>query len=109
MRRAVVLLAAVVLLLSVSAASAQSGGTVETVSGAVSMAPDGGYDLSWWTVDGGGGTLSDGASGYTLSGTACQPDAATWQGDGYALAGGFWGGTLPVAYAVYLPLVLRAY
>jgi len=67
-----------------------------------------GYDLSWWTVDGGGGTLSDASSGYTLSGTAGQPDAANWQGQGYSLAGGFWGGAV-VEYLVYLPLVLRGY
>jgi hypothetical protein len=63
-----------------------------------------GYDLSWWTVDGGGGMLSGG--GYTLGGTAGQPDAAMWTGGGYTLAGGFWGG-VAVEYHVYLPLVLR--
>ena len=81
-----------------SVASAQSG--------VVASIADGGYDLSWWTVDGGGGTLSDASSGYTLSGTAGQPDAATWQDQGYSLAGGFWGGAV-VEYLVYLPLVLR--
>ena len=38
-----------------------------------------GYDLSWWTVDGGGITPND-SSGYTLGGTAGQPDAAGWSG-----------------------------
>ena len=93
------LLALATLCLLASVSSAQSGSTTL----------DGGYDLSWWTVDGGGGTLSDRASGYALSGTAGQPDAATWQGEGYGLAGGFWGGAVPVEYAVYLPLVLRGY
>ena len=102
MRRVVVLFVLVVLRLAVSVASAQS-------SASASPALDGGYTLSWWTVDGGGGTLSDGVSGYALSGTAGQPDAAAWQGDGYALAGGFWGGALPAGYTVYLPLVLRGY
>jgi hypothetical protein len=74
---------------------------------AVALAQSGGYDLSWWTVDGGGGTLAGGS--YTLSGTAGQPDAAVWQGDGYTLSGGFWGGAGPAAYDVYLPLVLRNY
>jgi len=32
-----------------------------------------GYTLDWWTVDGGGGTVS--GDGYTLVGTAGQPDA----------------------------------
>jgi hypothetical protein len=66
-----------------------------------------GYDLSWWTVDG-GGTTSNGDSGYSLGSTTGQPDASVWQGDGYTLAGGFWGGAM-VEYRVYLPLVLRNY
>jgi len=67
-----------------------------------------GYDISWWTVDGGGGTLSDSSSGYILGSTSGQPDASVWRGDGYTLVGGFWGG-LAVEYRVYLPLVLRNY
>jgi hypothetical protein len=66
------------------------------------------YDLSWWTVDGGGVTLSSG-EGYRLSGTAGQPDAGVLVGGGYTLGGGFWRGgvvTLP-PYRVYLPLVVR--
>ena len=66
------------------------------------------YTLSWWTVDGGGGFVSDESSGYTLGGTAGQPDASVWRGDGYTLAGGFWGGAM-IEYRVYLPLVLRNY
>jgi hypothetical protein len=69
-----------------------------------------GYDLSWWTVDGGGHTLSTG-EGYRLSGTAGQPDAGVLEGVGYTLAGGFWrGGEVSgQSYEVYLPLVLRGY
>ncbi|MGD1995584.1 MAG: hypothetical protein PVH62_02315 [Anaerolineae bacterium] len=63
------------------------------------------YDLSWWTVDGGGGTFNT-SGGYTLGGTSGQPDAATWLGGDYTLAGGFWGG-VAVVHRVYLPLVLR--
>ena len=60
----------------------------------------------WHTVDGGGGT-SQGDT-FTLRGTVGQPDAGVLAGDGYTLAGGFWGGgTGPVAYEVYLPLVKR--
>ena len=50
----------------------------------------GGYDLSWWTVDGGGQTFSTG-------------------GD-YGLGGGFWGGGEVGAaeeHSGYLPLVMR--
>jgi hypothetical protein len=95
MKRAVLFLALLLVLVSVA-------------STAASAPLDGGYDLSWWTVDGGGGTLSDAVSGYTLNGTAGQPDAATWQGQGCLLLGGFWGGALP-ANLVFLPLVLRNY
>jgi hypothetical protein len=67
-----------------------------------------GYDLSWWTVDGGGGTLGS-EGGYSLSGTVGQPDAGALASNDYTLSGGFWaGGTLAgEAYRVYLPLVLR--
>ncbi len=72
-----------------------------------------GYTLDWWTVDGGGDS-TNGGSGYTLAGTAGQPDSAVWQGGGYTLVGGFWGGaataatTLPDGESVYLPLILKA-
>jgi hypothetical protein len=68
----------------------------------------GSYDLSWWTVDSGGGTSSGG--GYTLSGTIGQPDAgAVASGGGYTLAGGFWhgGAVAPAEMKVYLPVVVR--
>jgi hypothetical protein len=65
-----------------------------------------GYQLTWWTADGGGGTMV-GSGAYTLSGTAGQPDAGVVEGNGYTLSGGFWtGGGMP--YRVYLPLVIRA-
>ncbi len=66
------------------------------------------YDLSWWTVDGGGSTLSTGGD-YRLGGTAGQPDAGVVKGGGYTLGGGFWrGGEVNGQfYGVYLPVVLR--
>ncbi len=73
--------------------------------GAAHAQTGGGYDLSWWTVDGGGGQSSGG--GYTLTGTAGQPDAGTLSGGGYVLAGGFWSGAAGVSNHVYLPLVKR--
>ncbi|MBN1137575.1 MAG: hypothetical protein JXM73_13390 [Anaerolineae bacterium] len=66
-----------------------------------------GYDLSWWTVDGGGHTFSAGG-GYSLGGTIGQADAGVLSGTGYRLAGGFWSGGAAV-YEIYLPLVLRGY
>jgi hypothetical protein len=64
-----------------------------------------GYDLTWWTVDGGG--VSTGSSPYSLDATIGQPDAAAWGGGGYTLVGGFWGGSRGAVYTVFLPLVLR--
>jgi hypothetical protein len=65
----------------------------------------GGYDLTWNTIDGGGGTSTGG--GYQLSGTLGQPDAgATLSGGVYSLSGGFWGGVL-IGSQVFLPLILR--
>ena len=67
-----------------------------------------GFQLSWWSVDGGGG-LSEGGD-FVLSGTAGQFDAGLLTGDGYVLGGGFWsGGELaPAVHTVYLPLVVCA-
>ena len=65
-----------------------------------------GYDLSWWTVDGGGGVSS--SPGYSLAGTIGQPDAGVLSGPGYTLSGGFWQGGGSI-YHVYLPLVMRSY
>jgi hypothetical protein len=67
-----------------------------------------GYDLSWSTVDGGGGTFSTGGS-YSLGGTAGQPDAGLLTGGVYSLGGGFWGGGAAAEemYLLCLPAVLR--
>jgi len=57
-----------------------------------SLAQVGGeYDLSHNTIDGGGATFSTG-DGYSLGGTAGQPDAASMSGGIYVLNGGFWPG-----------------
>lgn len=58
-----------------STALAQTGGT---------------YDLSWSTIDAGGGTSTGGP--YTLTATIGQPDAGDISGGDYALSGGFWPG-----------------
>lgn len=58
------------------------------------------FDLSWWTVDGGGGMNSAGGI-YTLSGTIGQPDAGTLTGGAYALTGGFWAPTYYKNAALY--------
>jgi hypothetical protein len=57
-------------------------------SGGTASARSVGYDLTWWTVDGGGGAMSGG--GYTLIGTGGQPEARSASNGGYSLNGGFW-------------------
>jgi hypothetical protein len=66
----------------------------------------GGYDLSSWTVDGGGWTSSSGGS-YTLGGTIGQSDAGLLFGGDYTLTGGFWSGAMPTITHLYLPVVVR--
>jgi hypothetical protein len=48
------------------------------------------YDISWHTIDGGGGTSSSGT--YIVRGTIGQPDANEMAGGRYELSGGFWPG-----------------
>jgi len=68
------------------------------------------YDLTWSTVDGGGGTSSGGI--YSLGGTAGQPDAGLVSGGTFTLAGGFSpGGAVaqPPQFQILLPAVLRGW
>jgi hypothetical protein len=76
---------------------------------AVSLAyAQGGFDLSCWTVDAGGGTSSGGE--YALRGTTGQADAgALMRGGTYQLSGGFSGVRAAPGYEVHLPLVLRSW
>jgi hypothetical protein len=75
---------------------------------ATAQGPEQVYDLTWWTVDGGGATSSTGGS-YRLGGTIGQPDAGTIAAESYVLQGGFWpGGEIMAApHQIYLPLVMR--
>jgi len=51
------------------------------------------YSIDWFTVDGGGGTSTNGA--YQVSGTIGQPDAGAPMTNGiYSLTGGFWSLTI---------------
>lgn len=61
------------------------------------------FDLTWNTIDGGGGTSEAGA--YSLSGTVGQPDAGTMGGGSYTLSAGFWVNLL--GNNVMLPFVVR--
>ncbi len=87
----VTLVVAVLLVFASGAPStaAQSGGT---------------YTITWYTIDGGGGTVSGGT--YTLTGTIGQPDAGVLSGGVYTLAGGFWN-ALSGAGNLFLPFIKR--
>ena len=54
------------------------------------------YDLSWWTVDGGGQMFSTGGT-FQLGGTIGQPDASqtVMTGGSFQLIGGFWAVAAP--------------
>jgi hypothetical protein len=90
---------ALVLLIGISTANAQRANDPAT--------PQSGYELSWYTIDGGGATPGGSTGGsYSLGGTIGQADAGTSSGGSYQLNGGFWGGS-SINYKVYLPLVLK--
>ena len=48
------------------------------------------YDISWYTIDCGGGSSSRGV--FALSGTIGQHDAGVMSGGPFTLTGGFWSG-----------------
>lgn len=77
------------------------------LSVAVALAAPQVFSLQWWTVDSGGDTSQGG--GYTLTGTAGQPEAGTLlSGEVYTLAGGFWGTGSPyTGIEIFLPIVTR--
>lgn len=66
----------------------------------------GGYDLTWWTIDGGGVTPITGGP-YTLLSSSGQPDATSnLSGDNYTLQSGFWSNAI-INNNVYLPVVIK--
>jgi hypothetical protein len=95
-----ILVSALLLLLGVLAGSI----TLRRAAPVAAQTGDG-YDITWWTVDGGGGRVTGGD--YALTGTAGQPDTGAPTG-GYTLLAGFWDGG-PRQFRIYLPLVLRDY
>ncbi len=51
------------------------------------------YDLTWHSIDGGGGFSAGGS--FELEGTIGQPDAGILTGGNFELSGGFWAGGVP--------------
>lgn len=78
------------------------------ITSQVAAQAGGQYDLTWNTIDGGGGQSTGGL--YALDGTIGQPDVGQIGGGAYTLGGGFWGGGLAndiLDKNVYLPIILR--
>jgi hypothetical protein len=46
------------------------------------------YEITWQSIDGGGGTAT--GDDYVLAGSIGQPDAGAMSGGGFDLTGGFW-------------------
>lgn len=69
----------------------------------------GGYQITWWTVDNGGGNSQSAGGQYALHGTIGQLDAASLSGGRYILQGGFWQRINAVIheFLIHLPLVIR--
>ena len=71
----------------------------------IALASNGGFEITWFTIDAGGGRSTGGD--YTLNGTIGQPEAdSPASGGGYTLTGGFWPGSA-IPARIYLPLVQR--
>ena len=83
MRRSILIAARQVLLMSLVVFMVVGAYSAETFAA-------GPYQISWYTIDGGGGTSTGGP--YTLTGTIGQPDAGYSNSDKYELLGGFWPG-----------------
>lgn len=65
------------------------------------------YDVTWYTVDG-GGVMNVAGGTYAVAGTIGQPDAGTPSGGSYVVTGGFWGispGCVAPAPALPEPMV----
>ncbi len=97
-----ILLALIALILIVFIAPSQSIAPASAQSG-------GGYNLTWNTIDGGGGMSTGG--GYEVTGTIGEPDAGTMSGGSYTLNGGFWSGLQTVvsnSLHLFLPLIQKS-
>jgi hypothetical protein len=88
-------LAAILLLILLASARPAQADSAEAAS----------FSISWWTVDAGGGVST--ATGFSLNGTAGQPDAGSLTSAAFSLSGGFWGGQPGLLNPMFLPFVRR--
>ncbi len=83
-------------------------GTMET---GVAQAQPADFQMTWFSVDGGGGVSEGG--GYALRGAIGQADAGTLTGGGFVLSGGFLvgggatSGPEPDGHSLFLPQLRR--
>ena len=93
-------------LLILAAGILVAGSTLAQQADNLKTAPAATYDISWWTVDGGGVSFAVGGS-YSLGGAAAQLDAGPQLSGGvYTLTSGFWN-LGQTGHQVYLPLLSR--
>ncbi len=64
------------------------------------------YEVSWYTVAGGGGQVLKGGA-FSLQGTVGQFDTGVASGGAFTNCSGFWIQLDSVGYELYLPLVHR--
>jgi hypothetical protein len=93
MKKGLILIVLILLLFSVVIVAAQNG-----------------YDIPWWSIDGGAQTSSEDL--FTLNGIAGQPDAGrAMTGGDYQVTGGYWqaseSGGGEEKFKVFLPNILR--
>lgn len=91
------ILIALVLFLLLALTNSQNSGPASAQSGS-------GYELRWYSIDGGVATFTSGGMDV-LSGTIGQADAGTLSGGAYTLIGGFWVDFL--GNRLYLPSIRR--
>lgn len=83
--------------------------TLLLMIGGSALAQTSTFEILWYTVDSGGGEISNSESGYTLLGTVGQPDTGRLTTTtGYQLNGGWHvaGQATDLTY-VYLPIILK--
>ena len=84
------------------------GVILTTLMGVACAQSGGGYDLSWWTIDGGGITFATGGS-FNMGGTVGQPDASNaLTGGTYSLTGAS-GSPLPASPRMATPTAVVAW
>ena len=76
----------------------------------VVSAVDLGYEVKWWSING-GAQISSG-DGFSLTGIAGQPEAGPGMtGDDFTVSGGYWSGDLepvqPADGAIFLPVIQK--